>query len=74
VPVRVSGPIRSPRTQAEIAGGAGRPGLLIGAPPPPDECAQRLTEARGGRAGPMPAAAPDAPRPKPADILRNLFR
>jgi len=74
VPVRVSGPIRSPRTQAEIAGGAGRTGLLIGAPPPPDECAQRLTEARGGRAGPMPAAAPDAPRPKPADLLRNLLR
>ncbi len=74
VPVRVSGPIRSPRTQAEITGGAGRTGLLIGAPPPPDECAQRLTEARGGRAGPMPAAAPDAPRPKPADLLRNLLR
>lgn len=74
VPVRVSGPIRSPRTQAEIAGGAGRPGLLIGAPPPPDECAQRLTEARGGRSGPMPAAAPDAPRIKPADLLRNLLR
>lgn len=74
VPVRVSGPIRSPRTQAEIAGGAGRTGLLIGVPPPPDECAQRLTEARGGRAGPMPAAAPDVPRPKPADFLRNLLR
>ena len=74
VPVRVSGPIRSPRTQAEIAGGTGRPGLLIGAPPPPDECAQRLTEARGGRAGPIPAAAPDAPRPKSADFLRNLLR
>lgn len=74
VPVRVSGPIRSPRTQAEIAGGTGRPGLLIGAPPPPDECAQRLTEARGGRTGPMPAAAPDAPRPKPADLFRNLLR
>ncbi len=74
VPVRVSGPVRSPRTQAEIAGGAGRPGLLIGMPPPPDECAQRLTETRGGRAGPMPAAVPDAPRPKPADLLRNLLR
>lgn len=75
VPVRVSGPIRSPRTQAEIAGGAGRPGLLIGAPSPPDECVQRLTEARGGRAGPTPAAAaPDASRLKPADLLRNLLR
>lgn len=74
VPVRVSGPVRTPRTQAEIAGGTGRPGLLIGAPPPPDECAARLTEARGGRAGPMPAAASEAPRPKPADLLRNLLR
>ncbi len=74
VPVRVSGPVRAPRTQAEIAGGAGRRGLLIGAPPPPDECAARLTEARGGRAGPMPAAAPEAPPSKPADLLRNLLR
>ena len=63
-----------PGTQAEIAGGAGRSGLLIGAPPPPDECAARLTEARGGRTGPMPAAQPEAPRPKPADLLRNLLR
>jgi len=74
VPVHVSGPIRAPRTQAEIKGGTGRPGLLIGAPPPPDECAARLAEARGGRAGPLPAGAPDAPRPKPADLFRNLFR
>ncbi len=74
VPVHVSGPVRAPRTQAEIKGGTGRPGLLIGAPPPPDECAARLAEARGGRAGPLPAGAPDAPRPKPADLFRNLFR
>lgn len=74
VPVHVFGPVRAPRTQAEIKGGTGRPGLLIGAPPPPDECAARLAEARGGRAGPLPAGAPDAPRPKPADLFRNLFR
>ena len=74
VPVRLSGPLRAPRPQAEISGGSGQPGLMIGAPPPPDDCAARLTEARGGRAGPMPAAAPDAPRPKPADLLRNLLR
>ena len=74
VPVRLSGPLRAPRPQAEISGGGGQSGLMIGAPPPPDDCAARLTEARGGRAGPMPAAAPDAPRPKPADLLRNLLR
>ena len=43
-----------------------------------DDCARQLAIARGGRAGPVPAAAP-APAaqpkaPKPADILRQLFR
>ena len=74
VPIRLSGPLRAPRPQAEISGGGGQPGLMIGAPPPPDDCPARLTEARGGRAGPMPAAAPDTPRSKPADLLRNFLR
>jgi AsmA protein len=43
-----------------------------------DDCARQLAIARGGRAGPVPAAAP-APAaqpkaPKPADILRQLLR
>lgn len=74
VPVRVTGPFRAPRAQAEIKGGAGIPGLLIGAPPPPDECGPRLDAARGGRPGSAPASAPEAARSKPADLLRNLFR
>ncbi|HST75823.1 MAG TPA: AsmA family protein [Acetobacteraceae bacterium] len=49
-----------------------------------DDCARQLAVARGGRAGPVPAAAPasspagkpgEKPKaPKPADILRQLFR
>lgn len=74
LPVHLSGPFRTPKAQAEIKGDVGRSGLVIGGPPPPDECGPRLTQARDGRAGQMPAAVPDAPRIKPADLFRNLFR
>jgi AsmA protein len=43
-----------------------------------DDCAGQLAIARGGRAGPAPAAAPaptEKPKaPKPADILRQFLR
>lgn len=43
-----------------------------------DDCAAQLAIARGGRAGPAPAAAPapaEKPKaPKPADILRQFLR
>ena len=74
VPVRVTGPFRAPRAQADIRGGAGRSGLLIGTPAPPDECGPKLEAARGGRPGPLPASQPEAPRGKPADLLRSLLR
>lgn len=74
VPVRVSGPLRTPKIEAEIKGGAGRQGLMIGAPTPPDDCGPRLTAARGGRAGTMPSAPAETPRIKPADLLRSLLR
>ena len=74
VPLHVSGPVRTPKVEAEIKGGAGRQGLMIGAPAPADECGPRLTAARGGRAGTMPATPAEAPRTKPADLLRSLLR
>lgn len=74
VPVRVTGPFRLPRAQADIKAGAGHSGLLIGTPPPPDECGPKLDAARGGRPGPLPASQPEAPRSKPGDLLRNLLR
>jgi len=74
VPLRVSGPVRTPKVEAEIKGGAGRQGLMIGAPAPADDCGPRLAAARGGRAGTMPAAPAEAPRTKPADFLRSLLR
>ena len=74
LPVHLSGPFRAPKAQAEVKGDIGRSGLIIGGGPPPDDCAPRLTQARDGRVGLMPAAAPEAPRSKPADLFRNLFR
>ncbi len=74
LPVHLSGPFRAPKAQAEIKGDIGRSGLIIGGSPPPDDCAPRLTQARDGRVGLMPAAVPEAPRSKPADLFRNLFR
>lgn len=74
LPLRLSGPFRAPKAQAEIKGDTGRSGLVIGGGPPPDECAPRLTQARDGRVGLMPAVLPEPPRTKPADLFRNLFR
>ena len=75
-PVHLAGPWRAPRPQV-ASGGAARGGLVIGATPGPDACPAQLTVARGGQAGPAPAAsaAPAAPRSlKPADLLRSLLR
>ena len=76
-PVHLAGPWRAPRPQV-AAGGAGRGGLVIGATPGPDACPAQLAVARGGQAGPMPAADPlstEAPRGlKPTDVLRSLLR
>ena len=76
-PVRLAGPWRAPRPQV-AAGGPAQGGLVIGATPGPDACPAQLAVARGGQAGPAPAAsaAPtDAPRSlKPADLLRSLLR
>ena len=74
LPVHLFGPIRAPKAQAEIKGDIGRSGLIIGGGPPPDDCAPRLTQARDGRVGLMPAAVPETPRSKPADLFRSLFR
>jgi uncharacterized protein involved in outer membrane biogenesis len=74
LPLHLSGPFRKPKAQAEIKGDIGRSGLIIGGAPPPDDCGSRLTQARDGRVGQMPAALPEPPRAKPADLFRNLFR
>ena len=76
-PVHLAGPWRAPRPQV-AAGGPARGGVVIGATPGPDACPAQLAVARGGQAGPAPAAsaAPaEAPRSvKPADLLRSLLR
>ena len=76
-PVHLLGPWRAPRPQV-AAGGSARGGLVIGATPGPDACPAQLTVARGGQAGPAPAASAAPSEPprgvKPADLLRSLLR
>ena len=76
-PVHLAGPWRAPRPQV-AAGGAARGGLVIGATPGPDACPAQLAVARGGQAGPAPAASAAPAEPprsvKPADLLRSLLR
>ena len=73
LPLHLSGPFRAPKAQAEIRGDIGRSGLIIGGAAPPDDCGPRLTQARDGRVGLMPAMT-EPPRGKPIDLFRNLFR
>jgi AsmA protein len=78
-PVLLHGGFHSLKASLEPAMDGGRFGLTIGGPAPNDNaCVGKLADARGGLAGPMPAAAPmQAPgngkHKKPADLLRGLF-
>jgi uncharacterized protein involved in outer membrane biogenesis len=70
VPVAVDGPLGGPRAKVDAGQGGG---LTIGGGDGPDLCPAALATARGGMAGPPPAAAAPARPPKPADLLRSLF-
>ena len=72
-PVRVEGSLARPVAVLDAPGAAGRPGLVIGGPPPPDECPAALALARAGRAGRLPAEATAKPG-KPMDLLRSFLR
>ncbi len=71
VPVLVEGNWDAPRARVDSIE---KERVVIGATPPPDPCPAALLAARDGRTGPMPADAPRAKPPKPADLLRSLFR
>ncbi len=70
VPVAVDGALGAPRAKVNAGQGGG---LTIGGGDGPDLCPAALATARGGMAGPPPAAAAPAKPPKPADLLRSLF-
>jgi AsmA protein len=78
-PVLLQGGFSNLKPTLEPAMAGGRFGLTIGGPAPNDNaCAGKLSEARGGMAGPMPnmVAAPQqsgGKHKKPADLLRGLF-
>ena len=73
-PVRVEGALAHPAAVMDALGVDGRPGIVIGGPPPPDECAPALALARDGRPGRQPAAPAPGKAPKPVDLLRSLLR
>lgn len=77
-PVLLHGGFQNVKASLEPVLGGGRFGLTIGGPAPNDSvCISKLSDARGGMAGPMPIAAPPQPsgtkHKKPADLLRGLF-
>ncbi len=72
VPVALDGPLGSPHARVDSSRGGG---LTIGGGEGPDLCPAALAIARGGMAGPAPAAAQaPAKAPKAADLLRSLLR
>lgn len=101
-PVLVSGPWLSPRVGVDPAGAGQIAGQVLGGirggqnplqallgageATTGDDCPRQLAIARGGAAGPVPAAEPSAApaqqqqqqqqqqRPNPRDLLRNLLR
>ena len=73
-PVRVDGALAHPAAEMDALGPEGRPGIVIGGPAPPDDCAPALALARDGRPGRQPAAPAPGKAPKAADLLRSLLR
>lgn len=78
VPLRLTGPFRAPRAMLDRIA-QGRVGFTIGAALDGggDVCAAPLASARAGMPGTPAAAPPPSPKrkfPKPADLLRQLFR
>jgi AsmA protein len=79
-PVSLTGPMAAPRAALDAVLGGGRVGFSIGgaSAAPPSDCAAKLSVARGGALGPMPAQSPQpSSQPviikKPKDLLQGLF-
>jgi AsmA protein len=79
-PVALTGTMAAPRAALDPVFGGGRVGFSIGgaSAAPPSDCAAKLSIARGGALGPMPAqGSPQSAQPftvkKPKDLLQGLF-